>query len=266
MKNAVVLSIAAFATLANQAQAVRSYAITESGYFMSFEHSAPQRPYYMVPVAGLMPNEKLVGIDGRPATGEVYGCGSFGNIYTIDQLSGIATMVSMSSVVPNGNKFGMDFNPVPDRLRVTSNNDQNLRINVTTGVALIDGMLSYGSSVRPNIVASAYTNGVAGATSTTLYNIDSETDSPVLQSPPNDSTLVQVASLGVDVDDRTSFDIFSSNGRNSGFIVVNLPGSMSSTIHEINLATGALAYYGAFRGSDRVTGFCFDTRESRSSS
>jgi hypothetical protein len=70
-----------------------------------------------------------------------------------------------------------------------------------------------------------------------------------------------VSYLNVDLDDRTSFDIYSRNGKDRAFIVANLPGANSSSIHNINLVTGELTFYGAFRGSDRVIAFCFDTRD-----
>jgi len=258
-------ALAILSLLTVNAYAVRSYAITENGNFMAFDHSNPSSPYFISAVTGLMPNEKLVGIDCRPANAVVHGVGSFGNLYAINRDNGNATMISFSSAMPNGGKFGVDFNPVPDRLRVTSNLGQNLRINVETGIAIIDGMLNNGSGMTPNIVASAYTNSFAGATSTMLYNIDSEMDALVVQNPPNDGTLMMVANLAADLDDRTSFDIFSSNGDNRGFIVANLPGSTSSTLHRIDLMSGALRLQGTFRGSDRVIGFTFDTREGRRS-
>jgi len=261
MKTIRTLAFVVVGAALTSAHAVRSYAVTESGNFVSFEHTTPQSPYYTLAITGLAPNEKIVGIDSRPATGMVYGVGSFGNLYTINPLTANATPASLISTMLNGAKFGVDFNPVPDRLRITSTQNQNLRVNVETGVALIDGTLSYGAAAAPNIVASAYTNSFAGATATALYNIDSELDALVLQNPPNAGGLSVVANLGVDLDDRTSFDIYSRNGKNRGFIVVNLPGSSSSTIHQIDLTSGALTLYGAFRGSDRVVAFCFDTRD-----
>jgi hypothetical protein len=264
MKHFTRVALLAIASLsAVSAQAALSYAITEGGNFFAFEHARPDMPYGVTAVTGMIPGEKLVGIDGRPANGLLYGVGSFGNLYTLDKRTGAAMMVSMLNVTPNGAKFGVDFNPVPDRLRVTSTQRQNLRINIETGVAIVDGMLSYGNTMMPSIVASAYTNNFAGTTTTQLFNIDSETDSLVLQSPPNDGALTVVGPLGIDIDDRAGFDIFTTGTVNRAFAALNVNGANSSALYAINLRTGAATFVGNFRGSDRVIGFAVDPGETR---
>jgi hypothetical protein len=44
---------------------------------------------------------------------------------------------------------------------------------------------------------------------------------------------------------------------------VNLPGAPASSIHTINLETGALGLLGFFRGSDRIVGFAVDLADAR---
>src|SRR4051794_32690548 len=44
------------------------------------------------PITGLQAGEKLVGIDVRPATGELYALSAAGRLYTIDARTGAATM------------------------------------------------------------------------------------------------------------------------------------------------------------------------------
>ena len=66
----------------------------------------------------------------------------------------------------SGTAFGMDFNPVPDRIRLVSDTRQNLRIHPDLGTLVsADGALNPAG----NVVAVAYSNNFAGATSTTLY-------------------------------------------------------------------------------------------------
>ncbi|GAB2991992.1 hypothetical protein GCM10027184_52610 [Saccharothrix stipae] len=63
-----------------------------------------------------------------------------------------------------------------DRIRLVTSKGQNLRLHPDTGaVAATDGVLAHvdGGSA-PRVAAAGYTNSVAGATSTTLYAIDSE--------------------------------------------------------------------------------------------
>ena len=119
----------------------------------------------------------------------------------------------------NGTAFGVDTNPVPDALRITSNAEQNDRISFASGnhgAGSPDGALNPGD---PSIVASAYTNSTISAvrpTSTTFYGIDAASNALVLQNPPNAGTLVDPKPLGVDVGDQTSFDIAGAG--NLGFM------------------------------------------------
>src|SRR5688500_14327465 len=67
-------------------------------------------------VTGLQPMEKILGIDRRPATGQLYALGSSSRIYVINVESGAATAVGTGPFTPvlSGTRFGFDFNPVVD--------------------------------------------------------------------------------------------------------------------------------------------------------
>jgi hypothetical protein len=66
--------------------------------------------------------------------------------------------------------FGFDFNPT-DRIRLVSNTGQNLRLHPDLGtVVAIDGNLN------PGTHSTMLMSSVAGATTTTLFVIDSQTD------------------------------------------------------------------------------------------
>src|SRR5207249_1823786 len=78
-----------------------------------------------VPITGLQAGETIVGLDVRPATQQIYGVGSTSRLYTLDPLTGAATQVGTAGAFTlNGTAFGVDFNPVPDRIRVVSNTEQ----------------------------------------------------------------------------------------------------------------------------------------------
>lgn len=135
-------------------------------------------------VTGVMGN--LIAIDLRPANRLLYGLSSTNILYTINPQTGAATVASTLSVpFAGGTLSGMDFNPVPDRLRLVGANGQNFRINVDTGEVIQDTALSFGppelQGSQPTITAAAYTNNVAGAQSTRLLNIDGERNLLVLQ-------------------------------------------------------------------------------------
>lgn len=233
------------------------YAVTTTNQLLTFNSNAPGTLNSSVAITGLQSGEIVQGIDVRPANGLLYALGGTGRLYIVNPTSGRATQVSALSVALNGNSFGVDFNPVPDRLRVTSDADQNLRINVETGAAITDGTLAYASgdanaSANPNVVASAYTNSVAGATTTTLYNIDSNLDVLVRQSPPNDGTLNTVGPLGVNATNIAGFDI-AANG-NTAFASINIQSETVSKLYNINLTTGAATLIGNIGGTASVRG------------
>lgn len=243
MKNRILI-LAGLTALVLPGQAAMVYGLTTRNELVRFDSSAPGNIQQASFIWGLAPNESLVGIDFRPANNMLYGVGSFGRIYTIQPMTGMATFVnSLTDSVTGaplslmGTEFGVDFNPVPDRLRVTSNQGQNLRINVATGVTVVDGMLNQASG-RPHIVASAYTNNFPGATSTTLYNIDSVSDMLTRQVPPNNGTQVNVGMLGMDVSALAGFDIMTVAGMDMAYAALQAAGMQGSRFARINLSTG----------------------------
>jgi len=209
-----------------------------------FDSANPTAVTGSVGVSGLQTGESLLGIDYRPATGDLYGIGSTSQIYLINQTTGAATAIgSPFSPTVVGNAFGVDFNPVPDRIRVVSNAGQNLRLNPNDGTGIMDGNLAYAAGDMnvdqpPNIAAAAYTNSVAGAQTTALYVIDTALDVLVLQSPPNAGVLNTVGSLGVNFSNLAGFDILTLNGTDTAFA------SSNSSFYNINLSTGTATFIG----------------------
>ncbi|HEX8200025.1 MAG TPA: DUF4394 domain-containing protein, partial [Isosphaeraceae bacterium] len=243
------------------------YAVTAATTLVSFRADAPQVILGSTPITGLQLGETILGLDVRPATGQLYGLGSSSRLYVIAAATGVATPVGTGPFAPtlSGAAFGVDFNPVPDRLRVVSDADQNLRINPETGaVAATDTPLAYasgdaGGGLDPNVVAVAYTNNLAGATATTLYGIDSARDALVLHgsvggSPtsPNAGVLTTVGPLGVDASDVTGFDIAAN--RNVAYAALAAPGDAASRLYVINLATGAATLVGPIGVVGQVQG------------
>lgn len=235
---------------------------TPFSFLTGFDSASPGTTSAPVPITGIG-SDTIIGIDIRPATGVLYGVGvdlSFSapfttRLYTIDPTTGAASLASTLSTTLDSGFIGIDFNPVPDRLRITTNTtDQNLRINVDTGATNTDTPLSYAvgdvnEGTSPNIVGSAYTNNFPGATSTTLYGIDFALDALVLQNPPNGGALTTIGSLGFDTDDLVGFDISGLTG--TAFASLELLGGFE--LVTINLTTGAATSLGGIGvGSDAV--------------
>lgn len=218
--------------------------LTSDGRIATFNRATPGTLVSNLGISGLNGSEQLVGIDVRPANGLVYAVSSAGRIYTLDPATGAATFrVALVNDTSNttafaglsGTSFGMDFNPVPDRLRLVSNTGQNLRINVDTGATLVDGVIN--GIAGASVTASAYTNAFAGTTTTQLFNLDCASGTRTLQNPPNNGTLTNPTPLGVTCDAANGFDIDARN--NTGFAALRVGGV--TRLYSISLAAGGTA-------------------------
>lgn len=236
------------------------FALTASNKLVSFNRDTPGTVRTTATVSGLQGGENLLGIDYRPADGKLYGVGSTGRLYTIDTESGVATLKSTlvadaaDATAPfaalAGTDFGVDFNPVADRLRIVSNTGQSLRINVDTGATTTDGAIN-GAAATTQVTASAYTNSFAGTGTTTLYALDTVTDTLYIQNPPNNGTLATPVPLGVDAGSANGFDIDART--NMGYMVASVGGARN--LYSVNLAaTNAATLVGALGGSEDIRG------------
>ncbi|CAG5068163.1 hypothetical protein DYBT9623_00892 [Dyadobacter sp. CECT 9623] len=192
-------------------------------------------------IGGLPGGVMLEGIDIRPANGRLYALGNDSKIYGVDLGSGAAMEVAAlktgdGPLLIDGMHFGVDFNPAADRLRVVSDKGQNLRIDVGTGMTMIDTPLK-NSDATPFVTAVAYTNSYPGvvAANTTLFDIDSQSNMIFKQIPPNNGTLADGKSLGIDVAAGIGFDIGNFTG--VGYAIFTVGGSTS--FYTVDLASGA---------------------------
>ena len=191
----------------------------------------------------------LVGIDVRPADGKLYGLAPDGAIVTVDVKTGAWEKASqLSEALPAGVAVAVDFNPVADRMRVIAGNGLNLRVNVADGKATVDGRLKYAAtdasmSRTPMVTAAGYTNSMAGAKETTLYDVDTAAGTLLKQAPPNDGVLATVGALGVTLRGAAAFDVWSDGmGKSVGWLV------SGGTLHTVDLATGKATVVGAIGG------------------
>lgn len=199
-----------------------------------------------VPLTG---GASLVGIDVRPADGKVYGLARDGAIVTVDVKTGAWQKVSqLSEALPAGVAIAVDFNPVADRLRVITASGVNLRVSVMDGKATVDGTLKYAPTdaamrATPMVTAAGYTNSLAGAKETTLYDVDATAGTLLKQAPPNDGVLATVGTLGVTLRGPAAFDIWSDGmGKSVGWLV------NGGTLHTVDLMTGTATPAGPIAG------------------
>ena len=225
---------------------VTVYALSDANQLLRF---SVQTPATTVPItiSGTAQDEKILSIDFRPATGQLYGVSNQSRLFVINPTTGAARPLTTMAFTPavSGAIVALDFNPTVDRIRLVTNTGQDLRLNPETGgVAATDGAIN--GVVGATISAVAYTNNRAGATSTTLYDIDPATDRLYIQNPPNNGTLTDVGPLGLNITGAAGFDI-APNDNSQGLVAVTFNGA--SELQQINLSTGRLQKLGNLPGT-----------------
>ncbi|HEX8494639.1 MAG TPA: DUF4394 domain-containing protein [Pyrinomonadaceae bacterium] len=227
------------ATGTNEAAPPHAFAVTTANQLLSFNVAEPGIILSRTPITGLSNGEVVLGLDFRPATGQLYGYTNYNRLVNINTASGAATFVASLNAVLQGNEYGVDFNPTNDRLRIVNDTDQNASVDPTNGATTLQTPLNPGN---PNVTGIAYSNNFQGAGTTTLYAIDSTTNTLYTQNPPASGTLTAVGPLGVNTGPLVGFDITGTSA--IGYASLTLAGNAAS-LYAINLATGEAALVGA---------------------
>jgi hypothetical protein len=167
-----------------------------------------------VTVTGLEGDDRLLSLDLRSADVDLmgddtaYGIAESGTLYQLDLEAASASSVeaeavaelntggdNLTSVRLLGERFAIDFNPRADRLRLVSDQGQNLRINVGNGVTVTDKSLRSLAGPTPMPVATAYLNSFIGATNTIQIIVDAQDNSLARVLSPNDGLLTRIGDL-----------------------------------------------------------------------
>lgn len=225
------------------------YGLDSANTLVVFRATRPDLVTRTTAVTGLPVGERLVGIDFRPADGRLYGLGRNSRLYFIDTTSGAATAIGTAAFTPvlAGTTFGVDFDPVVDRVRVMSDSAQNLRLDpLGDTLAAVDSTLVYATGdahagAAPGIAAAAYTNSVTGASSTVLYAIDAAVGVLVTIPAPNSGQMSTVGALAVSTIVAVGFDIDGSTGL---AYVTLTPAVGASRFYGLNLGTANVTLTG----------------------
>jgi hypothetical protein len=239
---------------------LRAIGLTSDQRLVSFRVNDPDDADVIGRVSGLQGDDKLVGIDFRVQDYKLYGVGNAGGVCTVSTRDATATKVSQLTVALSGTRFWADFNPAADRLRIVSDNGQNLRHNVNAGGNTVEDTaltLPPATARVSGLSGAAYTNNDLNAdTGTTLYDLDTNLDQVAIQAPANSGQLSPIGKLGVDAASDAGFDIYSSirSGRATdavGFASLSVGGR--SALYEVSLITGRVDKRGSFDRDMRVT-------------
>jgi hypothetical protein len=226
-------------------------ATTNQNQLITFNARNVDRIKDIQAITGLPAGVTLRGIDFRPKTGDLYGVGSDSVVYRVNPGTGIA-IAEGPAFTPalRGKSFGVDFNPVVDKIRVVSDDRQNLRLNVDEGTVLsTDADLNPG---MPQVVAAGYENSsfsFTQPTATKLHVVDAASDTLFTQDPPNNGTLTNPRKLRVDVGLNAGFDIAGDD--NMGFLS-NAKSGRGSELYTVDVATGKTKSLGRIGGGKRL--------------
>jgi hypothetical protein len=189
-------------------------------------------------ITGIGGND-IVGIDFRPANQQLYALTDGGRLYTVNfnVSPPTATLVSaLTPRFPSGFQSLLDFNPVVDAIRLIGSDTLNYAVvkdaNGVLNTTAVQTALTYAAGdvnagKTPKVSAGAYTNNVAGATTTIFYAIDYDQDTLVTIADKNNGSsntgggrlqtigpLVDSAGNKITVNPATDIDILTFNGAN----------------------------------------------------
>jgi hypothetical protein len=283
MKFPVLAACVASATLAvtaASARATTTYALTNGGDILTFDHATPQTATSVTPDVAVVGAYVLLAIDIRPTVqttspanpgaGTLWAIGRSGTsfqLFVIDPTSGATTAIGAPIAAgidstPGVNTWGFDFNPAVDRIRLvnTAATNDNYRLNPNNGVLQVtDANLSYiagdpNAGTAPQLDAVAYTTAAFGGT-TTLFGLDINLGILAKAVSPNDGTFQTVGALGVAVDEPNGFDIYQS------LALFSVPTLTGSSLYAVNLTTGAATLVGDFAPGTNIRGLAISTAE-----
>ncbi|KAA6439001.1 DUF4394 domain-containing protein [Dyadobacter flavalbus] len=240
------------------------YALSDNNQLHEINVKNTGTPLRSFPVTGMESGDKLAGIDFRPANGQLYAISVQSNLYQINVKSGDqqgkATRIGTApvAVTLTGN-IGFDFNPTVDRIRVVSSTAQNLRLHPETAV-VVPGDAALNGPANPQVGAVAYTNSRAGVVAapagagTTLYDIDPVTDMLYIQNPPNPGALVEVGSLGTNIQEVGGFDISPDIEAADVYPIASVKVGDAWELDYVDLTSGKLQKLGNFPAGVNIVG------------
>lgn len=263
----------------NGSQTATVFGVTPTNKLVSFAPSAPGT-VTAIGTLGVPAGETVQGLDFRPSVGPKNGqlvavttaAGGVTKLYAVDPATAAVTAISTLSAdatdtdlpytATTGASFGVDFNPLPDRLRTVSDTAENLRSNVDNGATFTDIALSV-----TGVYGAAYTNSFTSTASTTLYYLRDEgagnSTLQVANGNPNAGVLSKVGTADLGADFSSEGDLDIAGGQN-GFVLAALQPSAGgvSGLFRINLSAGTATSIGtiATAGDEPVRGIAIQVR------
>ncbi len=276
---ALLLSASAYTIAgAGAAHAVTLQTVRGGTTLVTVDSATPGTAASTVTLTGLGAGQTIADIDYRPtplttsplaSRRLLYGISNTGQLYAVNGTTGAAVAVGATPAVNlalvGSPKPTIDFNPTVDRIRLVTTNRTDYRLVPDTGaLAATDGLLTYAATdprvgATPVVAGAGYTNSVPGATTTTLYVIDTQGGAAPAQLAtqgqgavsPNSGTLFTVGSTGVTTNNNVGFDIATGG---TAYATLTNPTTGVTSLYTVNLATGTATLVGALAGNTTYGG------------
>lgn len=259
------------------------WAVTSHGTLVRLLASRPDIVEPERPLIALAAGDELVGMDFRVAKGVLYTLSRSGKLYTVNTATASLNPVGAQAplAVPlRGTRWGVDFNPAADRIRVVSDEGQNLRLHPETGAVVdfdpsTDGVqpdpdLRYAdgdrqAGHRPQLVSAGYTYNTRDDKLTTNFAIDARLGTLVTQGSregdvpvesPNLGVLRTVGELGTGPLLDAAFDI--SDVRNTAWLAARTAAEPRTTLYRVDLTTGVAQRQGVLGNGQALLGLAIE--------
>lgn len=209
---------------------VMAYSVDDANQLVRFAVEDPSS-VTTTAIAGLGAGEHLVGLT-RSGVGKLFALGGASRIYEIDPATAQATPVTQTTFAPALQGQAWAIAAGATELRVTTDVDQNLRIDQATGaVTTVDATLAFAAGdVNEGSSPAIASTTFDGAT---LYGIDAENDLVVRLASPTDGKVSTVGSLGLVVsDDAIGFAMHDGHA----YAIIRV--LADNGLYQIDLATG----------------------------
>jgi hypothetical protein len=219
------------------------YAVDLSNNFALFHSGTPEVVDRKLAITGLLADDRIVGIDFRPADGKLYGVGTDSRVYIVDTVTAVAGPVGPSfTPALDGEHFGVVLDPTTDQIRIQSaETGQNLRLDPATGqVVAADAVLAYASGdlhagSAPAIAALAVKTGASAGT----YGIDWLLDEFVIMPDASNGQISTVGHTGVSTAACVALDV-----GDDGVMYASMTTGGINRLFTMNLSTGAATLLG----------------------
>lgn len=189
------------------------------------------------------PGEKIIGIDSRPTTGEIFAISNFRTVYSVNTTGYRVTrpvfiLHKLGIKTDLNTTIGFDIDPVRDRMRIVTAKGDNVLLR------LEDGQQEGKGGATPDVGAVAYSNNYPGATTTTLFGLDSHADKLVRYENPEAGSITAVGHFGIDVEEVGGFDISTTTRFGDQFGIASVRYGGKWELDYVNLKTGRLQRIG----------------------